>query len=126
MSVPIVLPCTAFTKSEIENSKKKAVALVNKHGTILAILRNPEIYANRKEEIVSRIFGVIDEGHPYIKHMYTGGDWLIGGEVSRDIYHFVDFYINVYLKLYICSQFLFFIFNMFAYMYILTLFVYQS
>ena len=48
----------------------------------MAILRNPEIYVNRKEEIVARIFGVIDPGHPYIKHIYTGGDWLIGGEIE--------------------------------------------
>jgi len=82
MSVPIVLPCTAFTKANIEASGKKAVALVNKHGQTMAILRNPEIYANRKEEIVSRIFGVIDNGHPYIAHIYSGGDWLIGGEIE--------------------------------------------
>ena len=82
MSVPIVLPCTAYTKNGIESSDKKAVALVNKHGQIMAILRNPEIYVNRKEEIVSRVFGVIDRGHPYIKHIYDGGDWLIGGEIE--------------------------------------------
>lgn len=82
MSVPIVLPITAYTKAMIESSGKKAVALVTKHGKILAILRNPEIYVNRKEEIVSRIFGVIDPGHPYIKHIYTGGDWLLGGEIE--------------------------------------------
>eukprot|EP00605_Chrysophyceae_sp_TOSAG23-4_P002824 GSChrysophyteH1.ASY1.ANO1.3109.1 assembled CDS len=80
--VPIVLPCTSYTKAAIENSGKKAVSLVNKHGEIMAILRNPEIYENRKEEIVSRIFGVIDHGHPYIKHIYSGGDWLIGGEIE--------------------------------------------
>jgi len=82
MSVPIVLPCTSYTKATIESSGKKAVALVSKHGKFLAILRNPEIYANRKEEIVSRIFGVIDKGHPYIANIYKGGDWLIGGEVE--------------------------------------------
>ena len=82
MSVPIVLPCTAYTKAAIESSGKKAVALVNKHGQTMAILRNPEIYENRKEEIVARIFGVIDRGHPYVKHIYTGGDWLIGGEIE--------------------------------------------
>ena len=42
----------------------------------------PEIYENRKEEIVSRIFGVVDNGHPYIEHIYTGGDWLIGSEIE--------------------------------------------
>lgn len=82
MSVPIILSCTAYTKHAIESSGKKAVALVNKHGKILAILRNPEIYANRKEEIVSRIFGVIDNGHPYIKYLYGSGDWNIGGEIE--------------------------------------------
>lgn len=82
MSVPIVLPCTSYTKDMIESSGKKAVALVSKHGHTMAILRNPEIYENRKEEIVSRIFGVIDMGHPYIKHIYSGGDWLIGGEIE--------------------------------------------
>lgn len=86
MSVPIVLPCTGYTKknieTRIEKTGKKAVALVNKHGVTMAILRNPEIYENRKEEIVSRIFGVVDNGHPYIKHIYSGGDWLIGGEIE--------------------------------------------
>ena len=82
MSVPIVLPITAYTKAGIESSKKRAVTLMNKHGKAVAILRNPEIYVNRKEEIVSRIFGVIDRGHPYIKHIYSGGDWLLGGEVE--------------------------------------------
>jgi 3'-phosphoadenosine 5'-phosphosulfate synthase len=82
MSVPIVLPITAYTKAAIESSGKKAVALVNKFGHTMAILRNPEIYLNRKEEIVSRIFGVIDRGHPYIAHIYDGGDWLLGGEIE--------------------------------------------
>jgi 3'-phosphoadenosine 5'-phosphosulfate synthase len=82
MSVPIVLPITAYTKQGIESSGKHAVTLVNKHGKNMAILRNPEIYENRKEEIVSRIFGVIDPGHPYIEHIYSGGDWLLGGEIE--------------------------------------------
>jgi ATP sulfurylase len=41
-----------------------------------------EIYENRKEEIVSRMFGVIDMEHPYIKHIYAGGDYLLGGEIE--------------------------------------------
>lgn len=82
MSVPIVLPITEYTKAAIEGSGKRAVTLMNKHGKPLAILRNPEIYANRKEEIVSRIFGVIDRGHPYIAHIYAGGNWLLGGEIE--------------------------------------------
>jgi len=39
-------------------------------------------YENRKEEIVTRCFGAIDMGHPYVAHVYSGGDYLIGGEVT--------------------------------------------
>mmetsp|Transcript_2442 Transcript_2442/g.3567 ORF Transcript_2442/g.3567 Transcript_2442/m.3567 type:complete len:1057 (+) Transcript_2442:150-3320(+) len=81
-SVPIVLPCTSYTKSLIESSGANSITLTSKDGTEVAILRNPEIYKNRKEEIVTRIFGIIDHGHPYINHIYSGGDWLIGGEVE--------------------------------------------
>lgn len=80
-AVPIVLPATGFTKAEIETSGKKAAALVDKDGKTWGVIRNPEIYANRKEEIVSRCFGVIDPGHPYIEHIYKGGDWLIGASL---------------------------------------------
>jgi 3'-phosphoadenosine 5'-phosphosulfate synthase len=82
MSIPIVLPITDFTKFGVERSGKSAVALSTKDGVIVAILRNPEIYKNRKEEIIARTFGVIDSGHPYIKHINSGGDWLLGGEVE--------------------------------------------
>ena len=56
--------------------------LTTKDGVVVAILRNPEIYKNRKEEIVTRTWGVIDQGHPYIKHIYSGGDYLMGGEIE--------------------------------------------
>jgi 3'-phosphoadenosine 5'-phosphosulfate synthase len=82
MSVPITLSCTSFTKDAIEASDKGAVALVTQMGQTVAILRDPEVYANRKEEIVTRMFGVIDPDHPYIRHIYRGGDYLIGGEVE--------------------------------------------
>eukprot|EP00903_Cladosiphon_okamuranus_P011445 g10782.t1 len=82
MSVPIVLPCTGFTKESLESSGKTSAALVTKDGDTVAVINNFEIYANRKEEIVARVFGVIDPGHPYISHIYSGGDWLIGGEIQ--------------------------------------------
>ena len=82
MSVPITLSCTSYTKAAIESSPHDAIALTTQMGNVVAILRNPEIYENRKEEIVARMFGVIDPGHPYIKEIYKGGDYLIGGEVE--------------------------------------------
>ena len=80
MSVPITLSCTSYTRDAIEGAQ--AVALVTPMGQTVAILRDPEVYANRKEEIVTRMFGVIDRDHPYIQEIYKGGDYLIGGEVE--------------------------------------------
>jgi 3'-phosphoadenosine 5'-phosphosulfate synthase len=84
MPIPITLSCTSYTKAAIEGSdrKKNAVALTTQMGQIVAILRDPEIYANRKEEIATRMYGAIDPGHPYIKNIYNGGEYLIGGEVE--------------------------------------------
>ena len=82
MSVPITLSCSSFTKAAIESSDKRAVALVTQMGQTVAILRDPEVYNNRKEEIITRMFGAIDPGHPYIQHIDSGGDYLIGGEVE--------------------------------------------
>lgn len=82
MSVPIVLAATDYTKMVIDGSKQSSVTLSNKFGRPLAILRNVEIYANRKEEILARIFGVIDPGHPYIEYFNRGGPWLLGGEIE--------------------------------------------
>ena len=82
MPIPITLSCTDFTKSQIETSGKTDVALVTNMGKTVAIMRDVEIYNNRKEEIVTRMFGVIDMDHPYIKHIYAGGDYLLGGEVE--------------------------------------------
>jgi 3'-phosphoadenosine 5'-phosphosulfate synthase len=82
MSIPITLSITDFTKIQVEASGRKDVALVTRMGQTVAILRDVEIYANRKEEIVTRMYGVIDPGHPYIQNIYAGGDYLIGGEVE--------------------------------------------
>lgn len=55
MSIPIVLPISEYTKYGVEKSGKQSVALTTKDGNVVAILRNPEIYQNRKEEIVTRL-----------------------------------------------------------------------
>eukprot|EP00934_Nitzschia_sp_Nitz4_P008238 Nitzschia sp. Nitz4//scaffold367_size14546//1542//5103//NITZ4_008924-RA/size14546-snap-gene-0.3-mRNA-1//1//CDS//3329549321//8228//frame0 len=82
MPIPITLSCTEFTKARIEESGKTDVALVTRMGKTVAILRDVEIYNNRKEEIVTRMYGVIDPDHPYIANIYSGGDFLLGGEVE--------------------------------------------
>jgi len=75
----------AVSKQQQQNDEEGGVvevALVTKFGDIVGVLKNPEVYDFRKEEIVSRVWGVIDPGHPYIKHLYDAGDWLLGGEIE--------------------------------------------
>lgn len=82
MPVPIVLPITDFTRRQIKGAA--AVTLTNSAGQPLAILRQPEAYAARVREIISRTFGIIDDEHPYLKEalLQPGKDFFLGGEVE--------------------------------------------
>ena len=86
LSVPIVLPITAYTKASIDAAVAKgesSVALHDKDGRLLGVLHDPEVYANRQEEIATRCFGANDADHPYIAHIYADGfDYLLGGEIQ--------------------------------------------
>lgn len=63
-SVPIVLPITSEDKKRLEH--KHAVSLYY-NNQCYAIMRQPEIYYQRKEERVARQFGTTNKNHPYIK-----------------------------------------------------------
>ncbi|MCL4118771.1 UNVERIFIED_CONTAM: hypothetical protein GTU68_025204, partial [Idotea baltica] len=78
-SIPIVLPCSTEDKNRLEGNTSLALKYKNK---ILAIIRNPEFYEHRIEERCSRQWGTSNPGHPYIKMVKEGGDWLCGGEVE--------------------------------------------
>lgn len=80
MPIPIVLPISDFTRRQIGSAG--AVTLYSSAGRPLAVLRAPEVYAHRKEEIIARCFGAIDPEHPYIKLIESSGEWLLGGEVT--------------------------------------------
>lgn len=51
-------------------------------GKDLAILRDPEIFAARKDERCARQFGINDPRHPHIGIIHSQGDWLVGGDVE--------------------------------------------
>ncbi|CAD6996646.1 bifunctional 3'-phosphoadenosine 5'-phosphosulfate synthase [Ceratitis capitata] len=78
-SVPIVLSVATDTKNKLDGVSSVALTFNNKP---IAILRKPEFYYQRKEERVSRQFGTSHEGHPYIKIIANGGDYLVGGELE--------------------------------------------
>ncbi|XP_067621692.1 bifunctional 3'-phosphoadenosine 5'-phosphosulfate synthase [Eurosta solidaginis] len=78
-SIPIVLAISTDAKTKLDGIS--AVTLAFK-GQPVAIIRKPEFYYHRKEERVSRQFGTTHEGHPYIKMIFEGGDYLVGGELE--------------------------------------------
>jgi len=78
-SIPIVLPVSTADKERLENEQAFALSY---EGRRIAIMRTPEFYEHRKEERVSRQFGMSDQGHPYIKMIYESGDWLVGGDLE--------------------------------------------
>lgn len=81
MSVPIVLPIDAVTKDAIDG--RRAVSLVSKDGRVLAVLRDPEVYPARRDELIAHTWGAPDSEHPYLKQaLRSSVEYFVGGEVE--------------------------------------------
>ncbi|XP_053666080.1 bifunctional 3'-phosphoadenosine 5'-phosphosulfate synthase [Anopheles marshallii] len=78
-SVPIVLSASETDKQRLEGVS--ALAL-HYNGRVVAVLRKPEFYYQRKEERCARQFGTTNGDHPYIKMILESGDYLVGGEIE--------------------------------------------
>lgn len=78
-SVPIVLSLTESDKKRLEDVSALALTY---GGKLLAILRNPEFYYQRKEERCSRQFGTNNREHPYVHLIHDSGDFLVGGDLE--------------------------------------------
>ncbi|KAF4522956.1 hypothetical protein B566_EDAN009546 [Ephemera danica] len=78
-SIPIVLPVSTADKEKLDGVSAMTLSY---NGTPVAILRRPQFYGHRKEERVSRQFGMSNPGHPYIKMILESGDWLVGGDIE--------------------------------------------
>ncbi|KAI1726416.1 ATP-sulfurylase domain-containing protein [Ditylenchus destructor] len=83
-SVPIVLPINEEQKARISTSEGEIVDSIRLiyNGQLVAILKDPEVYAHRKEERIHRQFGFSDTRHPTIKMIQESGDWLLGGDLE--------------------------------------------
>jgi len=76
LSVPITQPLTNEEKAVCEGAKQVALKY---NGKIIAVVNEPEIFANRKEEIVTRTFGTSSLKHPMGENILAQGDWLLSG-----------------------------------------------
>ena len=77
MSVPLTQDITADQKKEFEGKPRVAVTWEDK---VVAVINEPEIYDNRKEEICTKTFGTRSVKHPKIKNIEAQGDFLISGK----------------------------------------------
>lgn len=78
-SILIVLPLSTEDKERLSGAASFALEY---DGRLVAIMRDAEFYAHRKEERCCRQFGVNDTNHPYIKMIHDSGDWLVGGSLD--------------------------------------------
>lgn len=78
-SIAIVLPVSTKKKEELEELGDFGLWC---EGKPYAIMRKPQFFPHRKEERVSRQFGISHPNHPYIKIIYESEDWLVGGELQ--------------------------------------------
>lgn len=78
-AIPIVLPVNTVDYERLKLQKEIALMY---EGKCVAVMKDLEFYAHRKEERCARIFGTTIFGHPTIDMIMKSGDWLVGGEVQ--------------------------------------------
>ncbi|XP_065086899.1 bifunctional 3'-phosphoadenosine 5'-phosphosulfate synthase isoform X1 [Ochlerotatus camptorhynchus] len=78
-SIPIVLSVSDDDKNRLDGVS--ALSLSHE-GRIVAVLRKPEFYFQRKEERCARQFGTSHPNHPYVKMIMESGQYLVGGDVE--------------------------------------------
>uniref|UniRef100_UPI00358F5887 bifunctional 3'-phosphoadenosine 5'-phosphosulfate synthase 2-like isoform X2 n=1 Tax=Myxine glutinosa TaxID=7769 RepID=UPI00358F5887 len=79
LSIPIVLPISLVDKERLEGQQAVSLWFEDRP---LAILRDPEVFAHRKEERAARVWGTTNAKHPHIKMVMESGDWLMGGDLE--------------------------------------------
>jgi 3'-phosphoadenosine 5'-phosphosulfate synthase len=81
-SVPITQHVTTAQKNILQSEKAIALRCGILGGDVLAVIREPVFYANRKEEIATRTFGTWSKNHPYVENIMEQGDWLVSGKMT--------------------------------------------
>lgn len=79
-SVPLVCPATTEQMEALKGEERIALKCPTVGGDVLAVINKPVFFANRKEEISSRIFGTWSLKHPKVENILAQGDWLVTGE----------------------------------------------
>lgn len=83
LSVPITQHITAEDKDRFAGKGKIAIKCTKISQEILAVIEEPVIFDNRKEEIATRSFGTFGKTHPKVERIMAQGDFLISGKSMR-------------------------------------------
>ena len=80
LSVPITQHISAEDKKRFEGKSKIGIKCSKLSDQLLAVIEEPVIFANRKEEISTRVFGTFGKSHPKVERILAQGDFLISGK----------------------------------------------
>lgn len=64
-----------------EISDEKEIALVNRRGEKLYLLKNPRAYQYDKSHFAQKLYGTLDLNHPGVAMVMGLGDFLVSGEI---------------------------------------------
>jgi len=77
LSCPITMHISEQQKKALETQDSFAIRY---KGVVYAVVHKPQFFANRKEEICSRVFGCMDPNHAGAQPIMAQGPWLVSGE----------------------------------------------
>mmetsp|Transcript_17881 Transcript_17881/g.30391 ORF Transcript_17881/g.30391 Transcript_17881/m.30391 type:complete len:338 (+) Transcript_17881:229-1242(+) len=88
LSVPIVMHITESQKETIKEEKMVAIKCPQISDEVLAVIEDPEIFDNRKEEITTKTFGTRSVVHPKVEKIEKEqGPFLLSGKKMRFTQH---------------------------------------
>lgn len=80
LSVPITQHISAADKERFQGKSKIGIKCSKLSEELLAVIEEPVIFDNRKEEISTRVFGTFGKTHPKVERILAQGDFLISGK----------------------------------------------
>lgn len=103
--IPIVLDidCEDYKKVRDQNT----IALHDKNDTLVAILKNIEVYKYDREEFCKSVYGTYDRKHPGVWEACEMKEYLVGGDIEsaydfrenkKDFHHTADDCKNIFKK----------------------------
>ena len=83
MSVPMTQSVTEEERKSLDGKPNIALKCSSLSDAVLAVIEEPTFFENRKEEIISRVFGTFSLQHPKAQRMFCQGKYNVTGKRMR-------------------------------------------